>query len=88
VTGVILKRIGRILSAVPDGHFLARVDFVPRLGAKLFTSGGKLLGMVDDVLGPVSSPFILVRPLTGGSLEGSPVYLQDKGASQRRSELG
>jgi len=80
-----LRRIGKIVSAVADGHFLASVDFVPRLGTRLYTSGGSVLGQVDDVLGPVSSPFVLVRPLKSGHLLDSPVFLQDKRSSERKS---
>jgi len=82
---VILRRIGKIVSAVSDGHFLARVDFVPRLGTRLYTSGGRALGQVDDVLGPVSSPFVLVRPYVSGRLLDSPVFLQSKTPSERKS---
>jgi len=82
---VILRRIGKIVSAVSDGHFLARVDFVPRLGARLYTTGGRALGQVDDVLGPVSSPFVLVRPLMSDNLLDSPVFLQGRSPSERKS---
>jgi len=81
---VILRRIGKIVSAVSDGHFLARVDFVPRLGTRLYTSGGKALGQVVDVLGPVSSPFVLVRASMSGHLLDSPVFLQRVSPSERK----
>jgi len=79
-----LRRIGKIVSAVSDGHFLARVDFAPRLGTQLYTSGGKALGQVDDVLGPVSSPFVLVRPLVSGHLLDSPIFLKSRSPSERK----
>jgi rRNA processing protein Gar1 len=80
-----LRRIGKIVSAVADGHFLASVDFVPRLGDRLYNSGGMVLGQVDDVLGPVSAPLLLIRPLRGGHLLNSPVFLSDKNHPERKS---
>jgi len=81
----ILRRIGKIVSMVADGHFLASVEFAPRLGAQLYSSVGRALGQVDDVVGPVSSPFVLVRPLMSGHLLNSPVFLMDKSSSERKS---
>ena len=80
-----MRRIGKIVSAVADGHFLASVDFVPRLGVRLYTSGGMVLGRVDGVLGPVSAPLLLIRPLRGGHLLNSPVFLSDRDPSERKS---
>ena len=56
------------------------VDFEgrpPRLGARIRISGGKILGRVDTVIGPVGSALIHVHPLydgiDAGASVGSPV---------------
>ncbi len=58
------------------------VDFEgrpPRLGARIRVSGGKILGRVDTVIGPVGSALIHVHPLYNGidprASVGSPVEI-------------
>ncbi len=58
------------------------VDFEgrpPRLGARIRVSGGKILGRVDTVIGPVGSALIHVHPLYDGidarASVGSPVEI-------------
>jgi RNA-binding protein len=84
----ILRRIGKILSAVPSGHFLASAEHVPKLGTLLFSSSGKELGRVEDVLGPVSSPFLLVRPHSNSVLPGAQLFVKRGRASERRNKIG
>ena len=58
------------------------VDFEgrpPRLGARIRVSGGKILGRVDTVIGPVGSAMIHIHPLYNGidarASVGSPVEI-------------
>ncbi len=58
------------------------VDFEgrpPRLGARIRISGGKILGRVDTVIGPIGSALIHVHPLYDGidarASLGSPVEI-------------
>jgi len=58
------------------------VDFEgrpPRLGARIRISGGKILGRVDTVIGPVGSALIHIHPLYNGidarASVGSPVEI-------------
>ena len=58
------------------------VDFEgrpPRLGARIRISGGKILGRVDTVIGPIGSALIHVHPLYDGidarASVGSPVEI-------------
>ena len=62
----------------------------PRLGARIRVSGGKILGRVDSVIGPVGSALIHVHPLYDGidamASVGSPVEIAPREQpSQRRS---
>ena len=69
------------------------VDFQgrpPRLGARIRISGGKIIGRVDTVIGPVGSALIHVHPLYEGidarASVGSPVEIAPREQpSQRRS---
>ncbi|MDP6212342.1 MAG: hypothetical protein QGF32_02145 [Candidatus Thalassarchaeaceae archaeon] len=72
------------------------VDFEgkpPRLGARIRISGGKILGRVDSVIGPVSSALIHVHPLYDGidarASVGSPVEIAPRErARQSRPRRG
>ena len=69
------------------------VDFQgrpPRLGARIRISGGKIIGRVDTVIGPVETALIHVHPLYDGidarASVGSPVEIAPREQpSQRRS---
>ncbi|MBS7634313.1 hypothetical protein KEJ34_02280 [Candidatus Bathyarchaeota archaeon] len=56
-----LKKIGQILHAGPGNKAIAKVEVPPDLGATVFDIRKKPIGMVLDVFGPVSSPYIEVE---------------------------
>jgi rRNA processing protein Gar1 len=88
VIAAILRRIGKITLLGAGGHFLASVEHIPKIGAQLFSSSGELLGKVEDIIGSVSSPLVLVKPLDNKILLGTPIYIQYKGSSERKVKLG
>ena len=85
---------GRVKEASHEGGLLVSFEGkAPRLGASIRISGGKIIGRVDTVLGPVDSPIIHVNPLADGidprATLGSPVEIAPrvrtgKGRSRRR----
>ncbi|MGQ9514307.1 MAG: H/ACA ribonucleoprotein complex subunit GAR1 [Thermoproteota archaeon] len=83
-----MRRIGKITSLGTGGHFLASVEYVPKIGTQLFSSSGKVLGEVKDVIGPVSSPLVLVKPLANRMLPGMSLYIPYRGSSERKERLG
>ncbi len=71
------------------------VDFEgrpPRLGARIRISGGKILGRVDTVIGPVGSALIHIHPLYDGidarASVGSPVEIAPREQSSQRRSRG
>ncbi len=71
------------------------VDFegrTPRLGARIRVSGGKILGRVDTVIGPVGSALIHVHPLYDGidakASVGSPVEIAPRDRTSKRRPRG
>jgi len=70
------------VSRAPGGRVLVRVERLPRLGEQVYSRSGKPIGRVEDILGPVASPFASVklgadRPPPGG-LEGAQVYVAER----------
>jgi rRNA processing protein Gar1 len=71
---------GRVTQASHEGGLLASFQGrAPRLGASIRITGGKILGRVETVLGPVEEPTIHIQPLQRGvdakSAIGSPIEI-------------
>ena len=71
---------GRVKEPSHEGGVLVSFEGkAPRLGASIRISGGKIIGRVDTVLGPVDNPLIHVHPLSEGidprATLGSPVEI-------------
>ena len=45
-----------------SGDLIVRSDFAPRIGSRVFGPDLKAVGTVADVFGPVSAPYVAVRP--------------------------
>lgn len=56
-----LKKIGQILHAGSGNKAIAKVDVLPDLGATVFDVRKKPIGVVLDIFGPVSSPYVEVE---------------------------
>jgi len=80
-----LKYVGKIKDISYTGNLVARGEFAPRLGSQVFTSN-KPLGKVVNIYGPVSRPFITIKPVDKGQtlidLVGKDIYL--KGIEKKR----
>ena len=83
---------GRVARKSHEGGLLVNFEGrPPRLGARIRISGGKILGRVDTVIGPVGSPLIHILPLYDGidpqASIGSPVEIAPRErSSQTRSK--
>ncbi len=62
----ILIKIGYLLHRVPSGRLLIKLSTtnIPKLGSKVLNSKGEVIGFVCDVIGPVRSPFAVVKPIS------------------------
>ena len=85
---------GRVKGASPEGGLMVSFEGrPPRLGASIRISGGKILGRVNTVLGPVDDPLIHVHPLMEGidtvAAVGSPVEIAPRvRSSQKKRHRG
>jgi len=65
---VSLRRIGAILHVAKDGLIVARVnvDRADRLvGLTVMDYSMRRIGNIKDIVGPVSSPYALIKPVKG-----------------------
>ncbi len=73
-----LKRLGVVLHVSKNtGNLILRAEFAPRVGERVLDSRLRVVGTVFDVFGPVSRPYVSVRPSVEGaeSLGGKPLYV-------------
>jgi RNA-binding protein len=80
-----LQRLGLILHISPSRSIIAKVESIPRIGETVVDENLKPVGKIFDILGPVSSPYVAIRPTVHSPerLLNKPVYVIP---SRRRKE--
>jgi len=59
-----LQRLGRVLHVTPSRNMVVRAEMSPKIGEKVVDEKLKQVGTVFDVFGPVSKPYVAVKPST------------------------
>jgi RNA-binding protein len=55
--------LGRVQSLTPSKNLIVKAtDKPPKIGASVVDENLKVVGKVFDIIGPVSSPYVVVRP--------------------------
>jgi len=57
-----LQRIGRVLHISQNRNIIVKAEKLPRLGDKVLDENLNHVGTVFDIIGPVSSPYITIKP--------------------------
>ena len=57
-----LQRLGKVLSVTPSQSIVVKIDKPPKLGTAVVDENLKVIGKVFDIIGPVSSPYAIIRP--------------------------
>ncbi len=89
-----MKKLGVALHISRSGNIIVKSNLrdLPPLGARVFDKDMKRLGVIVDVIGPVSSPYIVVRPESSdvklvfepGTVYFTPPRRERRGKSRRR----
>lgn len=61
--GMVLQRLGRVLSVTPSQNIVVKLDKAPKMGAAVIDEKLKVVGKIFDIIGPVSSPYAVIKPL-------------------------
>ena len=56
-----LQRLGRVLNVTPSRGLVVKIEKTPRMGSAVIDENLKVVGKVFDIIGPVSSPYAVVR---------------------------
>ena len=72
-----LQRLGRVSSLTPSQNIVVKLDKTPKIGASVVDENLKTVGKVFDIIGPVSSPYAVVKPTVRepDKLAGKQLYM-------------
>ena len=72
-----MQRLGRVINVTPSQNLVVKVEQTPKIGFSVVDESLKNVGNVFDVIGPVTSPYAVVRPLVKepAKLAGKQLYL-------------
>jgi RNA-binding protein len=57
-----MQRLGKVLHVTPSQNVVIKADKTPKIGSAVVDENLKTVGKVFDVIGPVSSPYAVVKP--------------------------
>ncbi len=57
-----MQRLGRVLHVSSSKNLILKAEKLPRIKDKVVDENLKSVGTVFDVFGPVSSPYVAVKP--------------------------
>jgi RNA-binding protein len=57
-----LQRLGKVLHVTPSQNIVVKADKTPKIGSTVVNDNLKAVGKVFDIIGPVSSPYAVVKP--------------------------
>jgi len=60
--GTVLQRLGKVLSVTPSENLVVKIDKPPKMGASVIDEKLTVIGRVFDIIGPVSSPYAVIKP--------------------------
>jgi rRNA processing protein Gar1 len=58
-----MKSLGRVTTITSTGKLIARANWAPEVGTRVVDREFRVIGTVAALLGPVSSPYISIRPV-------------------------
>ncbi|MBT0159599.1 MAG: Gar1/Naf1 family protein [Candidatus Bathyarchaeota archaeon] len=73
-----MQRLGRVQSYTPSQNIIVKVaDNSPKIGTSVVDENLKVVGKVFDLIGPVSSPYVVIKPAVKEpeKLAGKRLYL-------------
>ena len=64
-----MQRLGLVLHVSPSRNIIVKTESTPKIGETVVDENLKQVGKVFDIFGPVSSPYVSIKP-TLTKLEG------------------
>ena len=72
-----LQKLGKVRALTPSKNLIVKSEKAPRIGSEVVDENLKVVGRIFDIIGPVSSPYAVVKPSVNepAKLVSRPVYL-------------
>ena len=72
-----MQRLGRVSNLTPSQNIVVKLDKTTKIGAPVVDENLKTVGKVFDIIGPVSSPYAVVKPTVRepDKLAGKQLYM-------------
>jgi len=72
-----VQRLGRVSNLTPSQNIVVKLDKIPKIGTPVVDENLKTVGKVFDIIGPVSSPYAVVKPTVRepDKLAGKQLYI-------------
>jgi RNA-binding protein len=82
-----LQRLGRVINVTPSQNLVVKTEKAPKIGSAVVDEDLKTIGKVFDVIGPVPSPYAVVRPVVKEpeKLVNKQLYLSDSERGRGRN---
>ena len=82
-----LQRLGRVINVTPSQNIIVKAEKAPKIGSVVVDENLKTIGKVFDVIGPVPSPYAVVRPVVKEpeKLTNKQLYLSDSERGRGRN---
>jgi RNA-binding protein len=58
----VLQRLGKVLNVTPSQNIVVKIDKPPKMGAAVIDENLKTVGRIFDIIGPVTSPYAVIKP--------------------------
>ena len=81
-----MQRLGKVLNVTPSQNIIIKSDKPPKIGADVVDEDLKVVGKTFDLIGPVSSPYTIIKPKIKDPkrLVGKKLYLLFSKKNRRR----
>ncbi len=57
-----MQRLGRVVNVTSSQNLVVKTEKAPKIGSSVVDESLKTIGRVFDVIGPVTSPYAVVKP--------------------------
>jgi RNA-binding protein len=57
-----LQRLGKVLHVTPSQNIVVKIGKTPKIGSAVVDEKLRTVGKIFDVIGPVSSPYVVLKP--------------------------
>ena len=57
-----MQRLGKVLHVTPSQNIVVKIGKTPKIGSAVVDEKLRTVGKIFDVIGPVSSPYVVLKP--------------------------